>query len=211
MYVYQLNFLLLSQPSCQDGEKQLVSCNSCGKWQHIQCHNTADQRRGLTIRNWKTVDFFCKRCLHSSTRLPNGNFALQTSAQQYSASYAPPHNTHSSSSSYPSLAAPDPYAGHISQSHSRSYGYQAPDPRTNGHGVAMYAQSQGQPSQSSRPISFTHYQPQQRGFSQYPGHTQSYGQMASSSTTAQYGHSYSDSNGYANYNVCHLLRGSLVG
>ncbi|KAI0759560.1 hypothetical protein BD413DRAFT_487618 [Trametes elegans] len=40
----------------------MVSCGSCGRWQHIPCHDLNDQRSGRPRRNWEDQQFYCARC-----------------------------------------------------------------------------------------------------------------------------------------------------
>ncbi|KAF9020933.1 hypothetical protein BDZ89DRAFT_1071853 [Hymenopellis radicata] len=174
-----------------DGDYRLVSCNACGKWQHIQCHDTADRRKGLTIRNWEAVDFFCKRCLHTShpPRVYNGGgLPLQTSREQYLGAH--PQTAYSN---YP--PRPTDYALYPQYTQPKSYPAAVSDVRSNGHVAPVYNHSTSQSKPSH--LSFNHYQPQQHGFSQYPGPVQSYGQMASTSS-GRYTQPYS-ANGYGEY------------
>ncbi len=181
----------------QDGDYRLVSCNACGKWQHIQCHDTADRRKGLTIRNWEAVDFFCKRCLHTShpPRVYNGGgLPLQTSREQYLGAHP--------QTAYPNYSPrPADYAPYPQYTQAKSYPAAVSDVRSNGHVAPVYNHSPQQSKASH--VSFNHYQPQQQGFAQYPGPVQSYGQMASTSS-GRYPQPYS-ANGYAEYTVPTLL------
>ncbi|AAW42093.1 hypothetical protein CNBC6970 [Cryptococcus deneoformans B-3501A] len=45
-----------------DGDKDLVSCDECGKWQHVECLDRLDRSQGRVRRNWSKVDFTCKEC-----------------------------------------------------------------------------------------------------------------------------------------------------
>lgn len=40
----------------------MMSCGICSKWQHIICHDRADQHAGLPKRNWDVVEFICQQC-----------------------------------------------------------------------------------------------------------------------------------------------------
>ncbi|RSH88163.1 uncharacterized protein EHS24_000691 [Apiotrichum porosum] len=40
----------------------LVSCDDCGRWQHVECHDRQDIAAGRGIRDWDKVDFRCKEC-----------------------------------------------------------------------------------------------------------------------------------------------------
>lgn len=46
----------------QDGDQDLVSCGTCSRWQHIDCHDNADVRAGRIRRNWDHQQFTCARC-----------------------------------------------------------------------------------------------------------------------------------------------------
>jgi hypothetical protein len=46
----------------------MMSCGRCSKWQHIFCHDRADQTAGRPRRNWDSVDFICKGCHFSQQR-----------------------------------------------------------------------------------------------------------------------------------------------
>jgi len=40
----------------------MMSCGKCFKWQHIACHDSADERAGHSKRNWDSVEFICQQC-----------------------------------------------------------------------------------------------------------------------------------------------------
>lgn len=46
----------------QDDRGPLACCRSCNKWQHIQCHDAADRMIGRPPRNWEVEDFICANC-----------------------------------------------------------------------------------------------------------------------------------------------------
>ncbi|KAI0084113.1 hypothetical protein BDY19DRAFT_997962 [Irpex rosettiformis] len=58
----------------------MVSCGTCGKWQHITCHDNADRHKGLPKRNWTIQKFLCQRC---STTSSLGNSRQQRSSTQH--------------------------------------------------------------------------------------------------------------------------------
>jgi hypothetical protein len=46
----------------QDDRGPLACCCSCNKWQHIQCHDAADRMTGRPPRNWEVEGFICASC-----------------------------------------------------------------------------------------------------------------------------------------------------
>lgn len=45
-----------------DGDDDLVCCEDCGKWQHVECHDRQDTQEGKPRRNWDKVDFKVSCC-----------------------------------------------------------------------------------------------------------------------------------------------------
>ncbi|KXN84561.1 hypothetical protein AN958_12307 [Leucoagaricus sp. SymC.cos] len=45
-----------------DDRTPMMSCGKCYKWQHIACHDQADERAGRSKRNWNVVEFICQQC-----------------------------------------------------------------------------------------------------------------------------------------------------
>ncbi|KAF8896489.1 hypothetical protein BD779DRAFT_1668267 [Infundibulicybe gibba] len=45
-----------------DDGMPMMSCGHCSKWQHIICHDRADESAGRPKRNWDMVEFVCERC-----------------------------------------------------------------------------------------------------------------------------------------------------
>lgn len=41
----------------QKDTDDLVSCDDCGRWQHVNCHDRQDMAAGKGIRDWDKVDF----------------------------------------------------------------------------------------------------------------------------------------------------------
>ena len=118
----------------QDDGSPLLCCGRCSKWQHIVCHDLADRQAGRPKRNWDTEEFTCRAC--QGRTLANGRQV---------------HN----GSSYDSGRTPSPYyhqpAGYAGQApYSQNY---APHPH---HARSPYPQHTA--------ITFSHYQPQHRGF-----------------------------------------------
>ncbi|WVQ85710.1 hypothetical protein IAT38_007876 [Cryptococcus sp. DSM 104549] len=64
-----------------DGDKDMVSCDECGRWQHVECHDRLDRSQGRHKRNWEKVDFKCKECQNRAAKkrarldgaVPNAN------------------------------------------------------------------------------------------------------------------------------------------
>lgn len=119
----------------------MMCCGSCSKWQHISCHDQADVRSGRPRRNWEQVEFICRHC--AQTKRP------ATGHDQYLALRGPGSTSYGHYNT-PGYAAYNPY--------SQTTKSQNPaDVRSNA-GPSYVPQTKA--------ISFTHYQPQQRGFSQ---------------------------------------------
>ncbi|ORX35450.1 hypothetical protein BD324DRAFT_652578 [Kockovaella imperatae] len=51
-----------------DEDEDIVCCDDCGRWQHVECHNRLDIAEGRPIRNWDSVDFKCKDCRRRAAR-----------------------------------------------------------------------------------------------------------------------------------------------
>ncbi|TFY50123.1 hypothetical protein EVG20_g11707, partial [Dentipellis fragilis] len=169
----------------KDDGTPLLCCGKCGKWQHITCHDYADRLAGRPKRNWDVEEFVCTQCRVGAYSGPqqNGYGGYSATRQPYTG-YAPPGGQ----------AVPN-YA---------NYG----QPSSYAHGDAGHEPS-AVPSRSHTAITFTHYQPQQHGFSKtqpthmhmqpypmnqsYPGPGPSYGMVpdVASRTAAQY-HNVSD-------------------
>ncbi|KAH9810566.1 hypothetical protein DFH28DRAFT_1097864 [Melampsora americana] len=45
-----------------DDGSEVICCDKCEKWQHLACHNNADQIRRLPKRDWSKADFVCSAC-----------------------------------------------------------------------------------------------------------------------------------------------------
>ncbi|KAG8880976.1 hypothetical protein FRB97_000300 [Tulasnella sp. 331] len=77
-----------------DDGKVITACESCGKWQHTECHDQADERIGRQKRNWDAVEFFCKACLRkqsrSRTAIANGHSQPQASGSKAPVHHIPP-------------------------------------------------------------------------------------------------------------------------
>ncbi|WVQ96981.1 hypothetical protein IAU59_004090 [Kwoniella sp. CBS 9459] len=51
-----------------DDDQDVVCCDDCGRWQHVECHDALDIREGRGRRNWDAVDFKCKECIERAAR-----------------------------------------------------------------------------------------------------------------------------------------------
>lgn len=167
-----------------DDRTPMMSCGKCFKWQHIACHDLADERAGRAKRNWDSVEFICQQCRSRMFAGGDGtNPALgdprynHQSAQGISLSS--PYYNHTP---YQSYAAQGYAATHAPQASTISSLYHA----ANGN-YSHYAQSYGDPRAPNMPdrypapsqpylpthhypqppstISFSHYQPRDGGFS----------------------------------------------
>ncbi|CAA7268161.1 unnamed protein product [Cyclocybe aegerita] len=161
-----------------DDGTPMMSCGRCSRWQHIQCHDRADQAAGRPRRNWNTVEFICKWCRAD----------LQARRKEYPVAAAPVKQPYPLILSTPQVQAYGSYqhqqlpsisnlhmdhrqAGHYSSSYQQpqQQSYYSRQP-VNGHQhPSMYSQHQhstatGVPEQRQA-ISFSHYQPSERGFS----------------------------------------------
>ncbi|KIP10978.1 hypothetical protein PHLGIDRAFT_125116 [Phlebiopsis gigantea 11061_1 CR5-6] len=178
----------------------MVSCGMCSRWQHITCHDTADRNAGFPRRNWDVQQFYCSRCKPAAMeRLANGG-GSHSGVTDHQRAHSRAGKTQPASAaqfnSYPPTASdvryPQPqqvtYPNGIS-----SYGHQYTQDQLAMPSSSMYGRS-SQRSQSG--IAFSHYQPQQQGFSRsswsngYP--TESYNGRA----MTQYGQPYHQNGSY---------------
>lgn len=165
-----------------------MSCGKCGKWQHISCHDAADDRTGRKRRNWDVVDFFCQRCRGQ---------AQGSNGWQYEHPVLHPSSmasTYLTSSGLMPTMYPNGYS-QIPESRPAvngqktqvNYVYPNIPPRGVADGQFRNAgvsspvgQNPAPPrpsSSSASSVTFAHYQPLQRGFAPHPTHdpTQMYG------------------------------------
>ena len=175
----------------------MMSCGMCSKWQHITCHDAADQRAGRRRRNWDRVEFICLRCRtkqDAAFRPPGFEAAYQGHAPGPIGTL--PHSPISPAlNGNPSAVSgtmqqPYPVNGRGPSMHLRDYqGAAMANTRPAAPAQPVHhLQSRLPPQQQHEhgpPISFTHYQPQQRGFSSsaqqmpYPSvNVQPYGQAS---------------------------------
>jgi hypothetical protein len=122
----------------QDDGSPLLCCGKCSKWQHIACHDLADRKAGRPKRDWDAEEFVCCVCQRRSSSIAvNGKQVPNGSA----------------ASSYDTAGrTPSPYRYHHQPGHSGQVPY----------GSSYHPRSS---HQQHAAITFTHYQPQQRGFS----------------------------------------------
>jgi PHD-finger len=138
----------------------LLCCGKCSKWQHIACHDLADRKAGRPKRDWDSEEFVCRTCLvgHNATVNVNGK---GKQIQLANGSILLPGPS-SSSSSFDAAGGrtPSPYRSYVGQVPSNY----TPPPHHSRPSLYRDQQQQQQQSHHSA-ITFTHYQPQQRGFS----------------------------------------------
>ncbi|KAL0954712.1 hypothetical protein HGRIS_003666 [Hohenbuehelia grisea] len=135
----------------------MLCCGSCSKWQHIACHDAANYRAGRPPRNWEVEEFQCERC-----RM-NPGMSKQAMPQQAHRPIPSSANVHPSLQH--SVYARSPVNGHnnhgpIQLQPAPGMVYQPP----------VLSLSPQVPYSSHGPISFAHYQPQQRDFVAAPVH-----------------------------------------
>ncbi|KZT65867.1 hypothetical protein DAEQUDRAFT_730916 [Daedalea quercina L-15889] len=149
----------------------MVSCGMCSKWQHIGCHDVADQRMGRPRRDWERQQFYCQQC---RARASNGASYIASNHQRYP---APQSNSHSTSWSQ---AAIDPSIHpHKPPAAPQTY-YRDPHPSPQS-GLATHPSANGvefrnapyprpdippQPgyTRTQNGLTFSHYQPENRAF-----------------------------------------------
>ena len=122
----------------QDDGSPLLCCGRCSKWQHIACHDMADRNAGRPKRDWDAEEFICCAC--QGRNVPNGRQVPNGS----------------SSASYDLGRTPSPY-------HHQPSGY--PGQASYGQNYPLHPHLPRLPYPHHTAITFSHYQPQQRGFS----------------------------------------------
>ena len=172
----------------------MMSCGMCSKWQHITCHDEADQRAGRRRRNWDQVEFICLRCRTIRDAAFRARSGFESAHQGCTPSqidtYVPQLNGHPSTVSG-TMQQPYPVNGSAASMQLRDYQgatmsnmrSAAPVPQQVVH--HLHSRLLQRQHEHGPPISFTHYQPQQRGFSSsaqqmsYPSvNVQPYGQAS---------------------------------
>jgi hypothetical protein len=147
----------------QDDGLPMVSCGMCSRWQHITCHDTADRNAGLPRRNWDTQQFYCQRCKPVAIqRLTNGT--SRSSVTRQSGTTQPRvQKTHPSAPqyNYPQPTSDLRYSQQTTYGNGMSYTQPYCQDPHQLSSEPMY----GAPQQPSSTLTFSHYQPQQHGFS----------------------------------------------
>lgn len=144
-----------------------MCCGLCNIWQHIPCHEERDRLDGRPPRDWETEEFYCSRCCPEPST--NGHEARKSQSL-----YTPPQTKvqlrwdHGRSGTKPP-GPTQPYMGLPVERHDHDQPPQALDMTNGGHPYPHHVYN-GHPSslptsvdQYSN-ISFSHYQPHQRGF-----------------------------------------------
>ncbi|KAH9999208.1 hypothetical protein BJV74DRAFT_176427 [Russula compacta] len=138
----------------KDDGSPLLCCGKCSKWQHIACHDAVDRKAGHPKRNWDAEEFICRACRQGlrGIGVVNGTgrqSALNGSSSPVSTSYdvggRTPSPYYARQSSIAGYSGQTPYNG------SQNYPHPSSHPRT------PYQQQHSA-------FTFSHYQPQQRGF-----------------------------------------------
>ncbi|CCM04690.1 uncharacterized protein FIBRA_06876 [Fibroporia radiculosa] len=145
----------------------MVSCGLCNKWQHINCHNVADQRAGRPRRNWDIGQFYCQNCrtkhANRMSYVPT-NHQRYPPTQQYSTWNQPSldpalHPQKNGSTSY----SRDPYSQStsdirfVSGQNGADFNQEVAYARTQTPHQPPYTRTHGG-------LTFSHYQPEQRSF-----------------------------------------------
>ncbi|KAI0683392.1 hypothetical protein BC835DRAFT_1296068 [Cytidiella melzeri] len=143
----------------------MVSCGSCGRWQHITCHDTADHNAGYPKRNWTTHQFLCYRCRAKQIqRLGNGR--QQHSSAQYPSIDGWTQSLSQKAVPQSSHAFPQPATdmGYSQQPvYDNHMGYGGSHYPAHSSTAVMYSRTQQQHPQGA--MAFSSYQPEQRGHS----------------------------------------------
>jgi len=141
----------------------MVSCNSCGKWQHIPCHDHADAQARRPKRNWNdsSLEFLCRPC-HARRDLPVAGSSYPSAQHRH----AQPPPAYQTNGAYPNSSRqyqdPKSYAESM-----RGYPPQRmPENRELLPAIGHTAHQQLHPSPKPHP--FAHYEPQQRSFISAP-------------------------------------------
>ncbi|KAI0747333.1 hypothetical protein BC629DRAFT_1739948 [Irpex lacteus] len=174
----------------------MVSCGSCGRWQHITCHDNVDRQKGFPKRNWTTQKFLCQRCA-SNYRSSNGRHHHSSSQHPSADGWVQPH----------SQKAPAPSTHVYTQSTSDTRYSQQPPYDNRGH----YS-GQHYPAQSSTAALYSRSQPHQVAYPQYHHEQRGYSSHTSHSSS-QWQNGYStvpDAPRYADHGAYNASRASLA-
>ncbi|KAF8501453.1 hypothetical protein F5888DRAFT_1232099 [Russula emetica] len=139
----------------KDDGSPLLCCGKCSKWQHIACHDLADRKAGRPKRDWDKEEFICRNCQSGRSLgiVANGSMRQVPNGSSSSAAAAP---------SYDAGRTPSPYYHH--QTQTSGYAGQPPYGQNYLHPSLPHQQLRPAPYQHHTAITFSHYQPQQRGF-----------------------------------------------
>lgn len=140
----------------QDDGSPLLCCGKCSKWQHIACHDLADRKAGRPKRDWDKEEFICRNC-QSGRSL---GFVANGSMRQVL----------NGSSSSSAAAAAQYDAGRTPSHYHQTSGYAGQPPYGQNYLHASLPHQQLRPAppyQHHTAITFSHYQPQQRGFTSH--------------------------------------------
>lgn len=150
----------------QDDGSPLLCCGKCSKWHHIACHDLADRKAGRAKRDWDKEEFICRKCQsgRSLSIVANGSMRQVLNGSSPSAA---------AGSSYDAGRTPSPYYHH--QTQASGHTGQLPYGQNYPHPSLPHQQLRPAPYQHHTAITFSHYQPQQRGFTSHsssPSHLQ---------------------------------------
>jgi hypothetical protein len=145
----------------QDDGSPLLCCGKCSKWQHIACHDLADRKAGRSKRDWDKEEFICRNCQsgRSLSIVANGSMRQVPNGSSSSATAA--------ASPYDAGRTPSPYYHHQTS----GYAGQLPYGQSYPHPSLPHQQLRPAPYQHHTAITFSHYQPQQRGFTSSSSHS----------------------------------------
>ena len=182
----------------------MVSCGICSRWQHIRCHNQDDARAGRPARNWDDQPFYCRRCKPvAEQRLANGTRHSGGAERRNHGSRSHHSQSHSLAQSqkaspsvtpyYPYPQTSDPrYSLPASQAGGSAYGLPHSPVHSNNVPQPNSAYSRRAPGT----IAFSHYQPDQHGFTRSPYSNGYPNGMQSQPQPAQYTQPYMANGGY---------------
>lgn len=130
-----------------------MCCEGCSKWQHISCHDRADQQAGRPKRNWDKVEFLCRQCRLRKAALGHREPHQENSSISLRVPPAPALN--------PSFINHIPYGVSLSHSsksisfshyHPQLHGFSA-----SGHATQPYNQASQHPQYQGLPGAHSHH------------------------------------------------------
>lgn len=158
----------------QDDRGPLACCCSCNKWQHIQCHDAADRMIGRPPRNWEVEEFTCANCRAKPVAVPLSQplHDPHQHPQNYAKSKINLRWDHGRSSpKIPPgpMSIPPPIDPRLNRMRPADIPILPPPMNGSYHqpmnGTPRVNVMQPASAASYSNISFSHYQPQHRGFS----------------------------------------------